>query len=226
LCLSTTFFVCSCAQEGNLNRNAVDRKTSKMTSLSSPEKPIPQDPNSPKPMYEHNSHRAIEFNADNDDVIGLTSAQNSHWVLEFNVDNGDVIRLASAQSCPGFNTTNCNFQKISNGDVKAKAIIPIPCITGENLQGIQIGTVQSGSKGVHNLFACFATAMDENSNFCTGSYEFHLYLDECQVKDNHIVKNNNYIGFISEGQARKLCFFYKNNDPNDPVECSLLDSSF
>ncbi|MDR1087284.1 MAG: hypothetical protein LBL16_03485 [Endomicrobium sp.] len=214
LCLSTTFFVCSCAQEGNLNRNVVDRKTSKMTSLSSPEKPIPQDPNlssperpipqdpnSPKPIYKHNSH----------------------WTLEFNADNGDVIGLTSAQSCSGFNTTNCNFQKISNGDVKAEAIIPIPYITGENLQGIQIGTVQSSSNGVHNLFACFATAMDESNNSYTGSYELHLYLDECQVKNNHIVKNNNYIGFISAGQAKKLCFFYQNSDS---TVCSLLDSDF
>jgi hypothetical protein len=159
------------------------------------------------------------FASSNVDASCEDSQQFWSWNLEFNIDRGDAIINVTFIYDNYPVIQQFNFKKISAGwDTTAEAIIDVPYITRENLHGVQIGTLQANDN-IHNLFACIATTIEKNG-FRTINYELHLYLDECQIIDAHILKDDNYIGTISNGQSRKLCFFYTNGIFS---KCDLLD---
>ncbi|MDR1474217.1 MAG: hypothetical protein LBS38_00795 [Endomicrobium sp.] len=142
------------------------------------------------------------------------------WILEFNIDIDDSIGITFIRDLSYHYIVQFNFKKISKDSktTTAEAIMDVPYIREGNLQGVQIGTVQSGGI-VHNLFACIATSIDKDG-FYNSVYNLHLYLDECQVTDMRIVEDNNYIGTIYNHQIKKLCFLYANGIFS---RCALLD---
>jgi hypothetical protein len=205
-CLVVAFFVYSCGQKNN-PVNVVGRKSSLAHKSESSYK---ASKTASLPGIEVSRTADLGRPSDIHVDTGTDDGCGPRWVLEFNVERGDAIRATLVQNLDSFGLVEFNFERISDAIPTVTASIPVQYIRGGALRETQIGVVQNNNGEKHALFACFARAIDPRG-FRTQGYELHLYLDGCNVRDGHIVKDDRYVGTIGNGQARTLWFWYSNS---------------